>query len=143
MPRNELGRSLTENRGLDALSVVAVISPSLVRLLMIVTGTLNRTGAAAERFAWWGIVVGMLLIAFILWSRGEGPSSIGLGRPASWPQSYSAQTAPSRSSSPAVGCPSRFWFQSDWRCTGVASMLRARWRPWSERRLFSSITLRS
>jgi membrane protease YdiL (CAAX protease family) len=86
MPRNKLGEKLTENRGLDALSVVIVLAPALAKLLLIVSGALDRTGAAAEQFAWWGIVASMLLVWFILWSRGDGLSAIGLGRPASWPR---------------------------------------------------------
>ncbi len=86
MMRNKLGEALTGNRGLDALSVVVVLAPSLVKLLLIAFGALDRTGAAAERFTWWGIVASMLLVWFILWSRGDGLSSIGLGRPASWPR---------------------------------------------------------
>ena len=86
MMRNKLGEALTGNRGLDALSVVVVLAPSLVKLLLIAFGALDRTGAAAERFAWWGIVASMLMVWFILWSRGDGLSAIGLGRPASWPR---------------------------------------------------------
>jgi len=86
MPRNKLGESLVGNRGLDALSVVVVLAPALAKLLLIVAGALDRTGAAAERFAWWGIVASMLLVWFILWSRGDGLSAIGLDRPASWPR---------------------------------------------------------
>jgi membrane protease YdiL (CAAX protease family) len=86
MPRNKLGEMLTKNRGLDALSVVVVLAPALAKLLLIVSGALDRTGGAAEQFAWWGIVASMLLVWFILWSRGDGPSTIGLGRPASWPR---------------------------------------------------------
>jgi membrane protease YdiL (CAAX protease family) len=74
MPRNKLGELLTGNRGLDALSIVVVFAPALAKLLLIVSGALDRTGAAAERFAWWGIVAGMLM------------SAIGLGRPTSWPR---------------------------------------------------------
>ena len=86
MTRNKLGEALTGNRGLDALSVVLVLAPGIAKLLLISFGALDRTGAAAERFAWWGIVAGLLGVWFILWSRGDGPSSIGLGRPASWPR---------------------------------------------------------
>jgi len=86
MPRNKLGKLLTENQRLDALSIIVVLAPALTKLLLIVSGAMDRTGAAAERFAWWGIVVSMLLIWFILWSRGDRPSTIGLGRPASWPR---------------------------------------------------------
>jgi membrane protease YdiL (CAAX protease family) len=86
MMRNKLGEALTGNRGLDALSVVVVLAPSLVKLLLIAFGALDRTGAANERFSWWGIVASMLLVWLILWSRGDGLSSIGLGRPASWPR---------------------------------------------------------
>ena len=86
MLRNKLGESLVGNRGLDALSVAVVLSPALAKLLLIASGTLDRTGSTAEWFGWWGIVVSMLLIWFIVWSRGEGLSSVGLGRPASWPR---------------------------------------------------------
>jgi membrane protease YdiL (CAAX protease family) len=86
MPRNKLGELLTGNRGLDALSIVLVLAPALAKLLLIASGAMDRTGAAAERFAWWGIVAGMLMVWFILWSRGDGPSAIGLGRPMSWPR---------------------------------------------------------
>ncbi|UCG75731.1 MAG: CPBP family intramembrane metalloprotease [Gemmatimonadota bacterium] len=86
MPRNKLGELLAGNRWLDALSIVVVLAPALAKLLLIASGALDRTGAAAERFAWWGIVAGMLMVWFILWSRGDGPSAIGLGRPTSWPR---------------------------------------------------------
>ena len=66
MARNNLGETLTGNRGLDALSVVVVLVPGLAKLLLIGFGALDRTGATAERFAWWGIVASLLVVWFIL-----------------------------------------------------------------------------